>query len=77
MRFIFILPAIVATLLTILIVGLTILSILRISILIPGLGLVVITPFLILLLAIVDAVIIILALLARRLSGKDFGEKLK
>ncbi len=79
MRFIFILLAIVAALLTILIVGLTIFSILSGggSVLFPGLGLVVSLPFLILLLVFADTIIIILALLVRRLSEKGFEGELK
>ena len=79
MRFIFILLAIVAALMTILIVGLTILSILSGggSVLFPGLGLVVSLPFLILLLVFADIIIIILALLVRRLSEKGFEGELK
>ena len=79
MRFIFILLAIVAALLTILIVGLTILSILSGggSVLFSGLGLVVSLPFLILLLVFADTIVIILALLVRRLSEKGFEGELK
>ena len=73
MRVIFITLTIIAALLTILIVGLTILSIAvgGGNILFPGLGLVVSLPGLIILLAIVDAAIILLALLFRRLSLKN------
>lgn len=79
MRFIFVLLAIAAALLTVLIVGLTIVSILSGggSVLFPGLGLVVSLPFLILLLALFDALLIILALLIKRMSEKYSGEKLK
>ena len=75
MRFIFILLLITAVLLTIIVVGLTILSILSGggSVLFPGLGLVVALPLLIVLLAAVDAAIIIHTLWVWRISGNDLG----
>jgi hypothetical protein len=70
MRIIFIFLTIIAAFLTILVIGLTIVSIAvgGGSVLFPGLGLVVSLPFIIVLLAIVDALIIFLALLFRRMS---------
>jgi branched-subunit amino acid permease len=76
MRFIFIPLLIAALLLTIIIVGLTIFSILSGggNILFPGLGLVVSLPFLIMLLAAFDVAIIVLTLWAWRVSGNDLGK---
>jgi hypothetical protein len=73
MRSIFILLSIFAALLTILIVGLTIVSIAvgGGSVLFPGLGLVVSLPFLIVLLAVFDAAIIFLAMLFGRISRQQ------
>jgi hypothetical protein len=70
MRIIFILLTIVAAFLMILVVGLTVISIAigGGSILFPGLGVVVSLPLVIVLLAAVDALIIFLALLFKRMS---------
>ncbi|MGC2235417.1 MAG: hypothetical protein WA584_04620 [Pyrinomonadaceae bacterium] len=67
MRFLFILFTIIAACLALLTLGLIVLSIISGggNILFPGLGLVISIPFIIILLAIVDALIILLALLLR------------
>jgi hypothetical protein len=72
MRFLFILLLIVAAFLSVLIIGLTIVSILSGggSILFPGLGLIVSLPIFIGLLLIFDAAIICLAFLIRKMSKK-------
>jgi hypothetical protein len=74
MRVIFILLTIAATLLSILIAGLIILSISvgGGNVLLPGFGLVIALPFFIFVLMIIDAAIIALAFLIRRLSLKKF-----
>lgn len=71
MRFLFILFTIIAACLTLLTLGLIVLSITSGggNVLFPGLGLVISLPFIIALLAIADALIIFLALLFRS-SGK-------
>ncbi|MDQ3322763.1 MAG: hypothetical protein M3525_10115 [Acidobacteriota bacterium] len=73
MRFIFVLLSIIAAILTLLIIGLTILSLSAGggSILLPGFGLIISLPLVILLLVFVDVVIILLALLFNRLDKKD------
>ncbi|HXG84418.1 MAG TPA: hypothetical protein VNI84_10355 [Pyrinomonadaceae bacterium] len=73
MRFIFILLSFIAVLLTLLIIALTVLS-LSVgggSVLLPGLGIIISLPLVILLLVFVDAGIILLALLFRRLDKKN------
>lgn len=74
MRIIFILLTIIAALLTILVIGLTIILIANgggISIVLPGLGLIVSLSFILVLLAAIDALIIFLALLFRRMSKQQ------
>lgn len=73
MRFIFVLLSIIAAILTLLIIGLTILSLSAGggSIFLPGFGLIISLPLVILLLVFVDVVIILLALLFNRLDKKD------
>lgn len=72
MRVIFILLTIAATLLSVLILALIILSIISGggNVLLPGLGLVIAIPFIIFVLLMIDALIIALAFLIRRLSLK-------
>jgi len=72
MRVIFILLTVAATLLSILIFGLIVLSISvgGGNVLLPGLGLVIAIPFIIFVLLTLDAAIITLAFLIRRLSLK-------
>ena len=74
MRIIFILLTIMAALLTILIIGLTIFLVANgggVSIVLPGLGLIVSLSFILVLLAAIDALIIFLALLFRRMSKQQ------
>ena len=74
MRFVFTFLVIIAALLSILIIGLTIFSIMSgggVNFLFPGLGLVISLWFIVLLLAVIDFVIILLAFLARSMSRKD------
>ncbi|CAN5694695.1 hypothetical protein BH24ACI1_BH24ACI1_11490 [soil metagenome] len=74
MRIIFILLTIMAALLTILIIGLTIILVANgggVSIVLPGLGLIVSLSFILVLLAAIDALIIFLALLFRRMSKQQ------
>ncbi len=74
MRIIFISLTAIAALLTILIIGLTIILIANgggVSIVLPGLGLIVSLSFIIVLLAAIDALIIFLALLFRRMSKQQ------
>ncbi len=71
MRIIFILLTIIAAFLTILVVGLTIVLIANgggVSIVLPGLGLIISLSFVIVLLTLMDAVIIFLALLFKRMN---------
>lgn len=73
MRFIFILLSFTAALLTLLIIALTVLSLSTGggSVLLPGLGIIISLPLVILLLIFVDAVIVLLALLFGRLDKKN------
>ncbi|MET0753460.1 MAG: hypothetical protein ABWZ66_08810 [Pyrinomonadaceae bacterium] len=73
MRFLFILFTIIAICLTLLTFGLIVLAIISGggNVFFPGLGLVVSLPFIVVLLAIADALIILLALLFRSLSKKS------
>jgi hypothetical protein len=73
MRFLFILFSIIAACLTLLTLGLIVLSIISGggNVLFPGLGLVISLPFIIVLLAIADALIILLAFLFRSAGRKS------
>jgi len=74
MRIIYILLTIKAAFLTILVIGLTIILIANgggVNLLIPGLGLVISLSFVIVVLAVIDVVIILLALLSRRISRQQ------
>ncbi len=74
MRIIFIILTIIAAFLTILVVGLTIILIANgggVSIVLPGLGLIVSLPLIIVLLAALDALVIFLALLFRRIGKQQ------
>lgn len=72
MRFLYFLTAIFAVLLTILVVGLTFVSVIKggFSVALPGLGLIISGWLVILFLAAIDAAFIFLALLFRRWSEK-------
>jgi hypothetical protein len=74
MRFIYIFLSLIAALLTLLVIGLTLLVLIygRFNLLLPGLGLVIDGWSVIVSLAIVDAVIISLALIAKKLSAGSY-----